>query len=93
MSALVSTLSAEEMREVEALAGLGLQGNLPNLAPPPRRAAGKKTVITYAELVEMREAGVTLEGLYVRLTDGTTTGLVEAAKVLKWTVKGWEPVT
>lgn len=94
MAGLVSTLTAQEMAEVEEKLGLsgGLGGsNLPGLAPPSRRAGGKKTVITVAELQELRANDVFLDGMYVRVTKDGQTGLVEASKLAKWTVTGWLP--
>lgn len=91
MAGAVSTLTAEEVAEVEALAGLGLSGNLPPMLTP-RVKSTKKTIITYTELLELRPLGVPLDGLYVRLTNGTITGVVEASKVAKWTTSGFTPV-
>lgn len=91
MAGAVETLTAEQVAEVEALAGLGLGTNLPSLIPPAPRQGAKKTVITYDELLDLRSAGISMVGLYVRLTRDGVTGLVEASKVSKWTNQGWTP--
>lgn len=83
-------LTAAEVAEVEQALGLsGLGVNLPSLVAPAPRRAVKKVVISMDELAALREAGVDLTGMYVRLAKDEVSGLVEASKSNKWLMQGW----
>ena len=88
---IAEALTQEEVAEIERELGYATSTtNLPNIIGGTR-AAGNKLVISYAELLELRELEIPLDGFWVWANNEENRGLVPATKVNKWIGLGYKP--
>ena len=88
---IAEALTQEEVAEIERELGYATSTtNLPNIIGGTK-AATNKFVITYTELLKLRELEIPLDGYRVWASNGENRGLVPATKVNKWIGLGYTP--
>lgn len=88
MSVIAEALTPEEVAEVEAQLGLSGFSNLPPIVGGTRSRANK-LVITYDEVLALRELEVPLDEYWVYAANDINRGLVPATKIGKWLGLGY----